>query len=210
MHRRKFMGALGRFGCLGASSLLISSRLLADLQCTPYNSAGFQTCEVGINSELIPVTAPQKMPEWCWAASIEMVFRYYGFRVPQERIVKETWGDVVNMPAEPAQILQDLNRQWTDEDKKTFTASGESYDANPVTASQDLAQNMPLIIGTLGHAMVLTELLYVRDAAGHGEVRQATVRDPWPNRGKRILNAQEWYSTNFLARIRVEKDELLP
>jgi hypothetical protein len=136
-----------------------------------------------------------------------MVFRYYGFTVSHKRIVGETWGDVVNMPAGPDQILNDLNRPWKDDDDNEFTANGESYDANPATASDDLAQNMPLIIGTMGHAMVLTSLIYFRDAMGNGNVQQAIVRDPWPGRGRRVLTPQEWYSADFLARIRVEKNE---
>jgi hypothetical protein len=77
------------------------------------------------------------------------------------------------------------------------------YSANPITAAQDLAQDMPLIIGTMGHAMVLTALSYVLDRSGNGSVTAAIVRDPWPDRGRRVLSAQEWYRASFLARIRV-------
>lgn len=205
MDRRNFIRAIRGLGYLGASSLLISRSLGADLQCTAYNQAGVQQCQVGIDSNLIPVTASQQMPEWCWAASISMVFGYYGFPVSQSRIVEEVWGEAADMPAGPDQILSDLNRDWKDDNDNKFTASGESYDANPTTASQDLAQDMPLIIGTMGHAMVLTSLVYVRDVTGNGSVQQAIVRDPWPGRGRRVLTPQEWYSAQFLARIRVEK-----
>jgi hypothetical protein len=207
MDRRRFIEALGRFASVGASSLLISEHLQADLQCSPYNQAGVQQCQVGIDSSIIPVMASQQMPEWCWAASISMVFRYYGFTVSQQRIVSETWGGIVNMPGGPDQILEDLNRSWKDDDDNKFTANGESYDANPITASQDLAQDMPLIIGSMGHAMVLTSLVYLRDATGRGSVQAAIVRDPWPGRGRRVLTPQEWYAAQFLARIRVEKDD---
>ena len=80
---------------------------------------------------------------------------------------------------------------------------GNVYSANPVTASQYLAQNIPLIIGTQGHAMVLTSLRFIRNQFGDGDVTEAVVRDPWQDRGRRALTAEEWYSTNFLARIRV-------
>jgi hypothetical protein len=153
MDRRRFMEALGRFAGAGISSVMVSSYLLADMACTPYNQAGVQQCQVGINSSLIPVTAFQQMPEWRWAASISMVFRYYGFRVSQQRIVQETWGAIANLPGAPGQILSDLNRPWKDDDNKRFTATGETYDANPATAAQDLSQDMPLIIGALGHAI---------------------------------------------------------
>lgn len=47
-----------------------------------------------------------------------------------------------------------------------------------ITAVRDLAEDMPLIIGTLGHAMVLTGLTYNRDVHGRGVVTSAVVRDP--------------------------------
>jgi hypothetical protein len=74
-----------------------------------------------------------------------------------------------------------------------------------MTATQDLSNDMPLIIGTMGHAMVLTSLTYVRDQFGRGDVTAAVVRDPWPGNGRRVLSAQEWYNTSFLARIRVNR-----
>ena len=132
-----------------------------------------------------------------------MVFRYYGFYVSQERIVQETWGSIINMPAHNDVILSNLNRKWTDDYGNRFKVTSDSYTANPITAAQDLANDMPLIIGTLGHAMVLTSLVYWQDTYGNGDVTSAIVRDPWPGNGKRTLSAQEWYSTSFLARIRV-------
>ena len=39
---------------------------------------------------------------------------------PQHRIVGETWGAIVNLPASPMQILMDLNRTWIDEHGRSF------------------------------------------------------------------------------------------
>jgi hypothetical protein len=132
-----------------------------------------------------------------------MVFAYYGFRVPQERIVADAWGAIVNLPGQPQQILASLNRSWVDEQGRNFAVVGDVFSANPATAAQDLAQNMPLIIGTMGHAMVLSSLIYLRDQFGNGQVSTAIVRDPWPERGRRPMSPQEWSATNFLVRIRV-------
>jgi hypothetical protein len=61
-------------------------------------------------------------------------------------------------------------------------------------AAQDLAADMPLIVGTMGHAMVLTALTYNRDGYGSGVVTGAIVRDPWPypglRDGRRVLSPQ--------------------
>lgn len=207
MDRRQFLKLSS--GAAGISALCMSETASALLSCSPFNFQGVQQCEAGIDSGLAYVSAAsvggQHMNQWCWAACIEMVFRYYGLRVPQEAIVQQTWGGIVNLPGQPHQILANLNRPWRDATGRDFYVSGDSFSANPITAAQDLSQNMPLIIGTMGHAMVLTSLQYVRDQMGNGEVTSAIVRDPWPGKRRRVLSAQEWVNTSFLARIRVSR-----
>lgn len=183
-----------------------SARKPYGLQCTPYDMNGIQHCMAGIESGILDVTANdrQHATEWCWAASIEAVFSYYGHTVSQEEIVKQMFGSVVNMPGQPNVILSALNRTWTDDNGNTFQVTANSISATPATAAQDLSTDNPLIIGTLGHAMVLTALEYNHDSYGRGNVTSAIVRDPWPyNPQKRILSPQEWFNTSFLARIRV-------
>jgi len=177
----------------------------AKMTCSPFDFNGVQICEVGIDSNLASqVSKPQKKDQWCWAASISMIFSYYGHPISQERIVKETWGNIVNLPASPEQIIIGLNREWIDDKGEKFTAQGDVLTANVVTASYDLANDMPLIIGTVGHAMVLTSLTYYRDIYGNGIPIKAIVRDPWPTSGnKRMLSPYEYNMTNFLIRIRV-------
>jgi len=138
-----------------------------------------------------------------------MVFQYYGFRVPQERIVHETFGEQLNQPADGNTILRNLNRQWTDDRGQRFWAQGDAYTANVITASHDLTQDFPLIIGTMGHAMVLTSMVYwCRGWNGYSwtqcGIQTAIVRDPWPGRGRRMLTAEEWMKVMFLARVRVQ------
>ena len=207
MDRRHFLKVGSGFLALGA--LGVSNPASALLHCAPFNFNGIQQCEAGIDSRLAHISAAavdgQHMSQWCWAASIEMVFRYYGLRVPQETIVQQTWGQIVNLPGQPDQILANLNRPWRDSRGRWFYVSGETVSANSVTAAQDLSNDMPLIIGTMGHAMALTSLIYLRDQFGRGDVTAAVVRDPWPGNGRRVLSAQEWYNTSFLARIRVKR-----
>ncbi len=201
MNRRGILGAAVAAGLVELAPETSEAALL----CTPFVPPGLQQCDVGIASAIAAVNAPaQDETEWCWAACIEAVFRYYGHPVPQARIVAETWGTVVNLPADPRKILVDLNRPWIDDFGRSFGVAGDVLTANAITASQDLALNMPLIIGTMGHAMVLTRLQFVRDAMGREDIKAAYVRDPWPGRGFRMLTPQEWYATMFLVRIRVQ------
>ena len=204
MNRRKFLTGIG--SCI-LTNILVPDGANARLLCRPPSSSALHECQVGIHSPIAETTARrvggQHLSQWCWAACIEMIFRYYGFNMPQEEIVRETWGSIVNLPAWHTQILADLNRQWIDRNGRVFRASGDSYSAKPATAAQDLAQDRPLIISSLGHATVLTALHYLRNASGDGHVTAAIVRDPWPGRGRRILSAQEWLKADMLVRIRV-------
>lgn len=208
MHRRRFLALLGA----SAGTLLLPPPARADVQCGDWYQ-GMQECVVGIQSALLDThvrqVGGQHASQWCWAACIETVFRYYGFPVSQERVVVDTWGGIVDMPADPNAILANLNRPWISDDGKAFQAYGDAYSANLETALQDLRDNAPLIVGTLGHAVVLTAIAYVHDQWGNFQIQNAIVRDPMPGStprgdGKRLLSAQEWYSIQFVARIRVE------
>lgn len=197
--RRKFL-KLATMGTLGVIS---SAKALG--RCTPFDFQGVRLCEVGLDSRISNRFADyQNYDQWCWAACLEMVFRYYGYDLSQEEIVRQAWGEMVNLPASPRLLLDSLNRDWIDDRGRYFSVYGDVFTANPVTAANDLLENQPLIIGTMGHAMVLTALTYYTNIYGQGEVVEATVRDPWPGRGgRRALSAREWYSTTFLARVRV-------
>jgi hypothetical protein len=135
-----------------------------------------------------------------------MIFSYHGHDVSQERIVKETWGQIVNMPGQPSDILRDLNRKWKDDDDDDFRSVGDSFSANNLNAVADLLDDEPLIIGAMGHAMVLTALTSVVNVqTGGWQIVQAVVRDPWPsNGGKRALSPMEWANVSFGARVRID------
>ena len=211
MNRRDFL----RYSALALAggAVLAPGDVMALLRCQDYPQQSTRQCEAGIDSNVLHVTAGavggQHTDQWCWAACIAMIFRYYGFFVPQERIVQETWGQIYNLPADPYTILMNLNRPWIDNNGRAFMVQGDVYSANVATAAEDLANNMPLIIGTMGHAMVLTSMVYYCSGwTGYAwtscGVNAAVVRDPWPGRGRRQLSPREWMSTTFLARVRVQ------
>ena len=208
MNRRKFLKNLGMI--TAGSIISLPSVSKAFVNCVPYDYTT-EYCNAYIDGTISYIVAVdvggQHLTQWCWAACIEMVFRYWGYSVSQERIVEETWGTIVNLPGQPYQILSNLNRPWVDDNGRSFSVTGDSYSANPVTAAQDLVNNMPLIIGTLGHAMVLTSIEYLRDMYGNVQPVTATVSDPGPGNGLRYLSPQEFYGANFLARIRVSSND---
>jgi papain like cysteine protease AvrRpt2 len=205
MNRRKFLNCAS----ISTAALVLPRWSAAEQQCsppvgTPY---GFvQRCTAGISSfDLQAVSEYQHLNEWCWAACISMIFTFHEHPVSQERIVQETWGQIVDMPGQPAQILQDLNRSWKDDDGDDFESQGDFYSANNFNAVKDLQNDEPLIIGALGHAMVLTALTGDTNLqTGAWQIVEAVVRDPWPgNGGRRALSPQEFFNVSFAARIRV-------
>jgi hypothetical protein len=196
----------------GAVAFAFTRPASAALRCTPFSNQGVQLCEAGLDQNVGAVQAQQEHSQWCWAACISALFHYYGYDVPQARIVTATFGQLVNAPAVGPQIAAATNRNWVDDRGRQFAARCEVlwdpglHVAQPDAAAQsalELAQGHPLIIGAGGHAMVLTAMSFARDAQGNGQPTMAIVRDPWPGRGRRQLAPQEWMATQFLAKVHV-------
>jgi hypothetical protein len=205
MRRRDFL----HYGVksLVTGAVALSARVvLADGGCkwvSPY----VQRCDVGIPFQAATQKAKQQhMSEWCWAASISMAFAYHGYEVTQERIVSEAWGEVLNIPGSPEAILKSVNRPWEADDRRKFISRGDPYTVNIQTVVQDLQNNDPVLIGTMGHMMVLTHVGWVQNAAGQWQIVDATVRDPWPfNPSRRVLSPLEWSNTNIAVRLRTSE-----
>jgi Papain-like cysteine protease AvrRpt2 len=182
----------------------------AKVQCSAFQDSDYgpvQQCEAGIpTTELHTVAAVdrQHMSEWCWAAAISGVFAYYGHPVRQEEIVRSAYGAIVNARGTPDAIMGALNREWTDDNGNRFSVESDAVSGNWRTLSQDLANGEPLIVGSLGHAMIVTAAEYVRDQYGDGQLEAVIVRDPWPdNPQRRLLTPREMASVQMLIRIRV-------
>jgi len=203
----------------GAVAAVASERSGAVIRCTEYDGRGFQQCEAGIDQRLRTVQAEQDLSQWCWAAVISAIFRYHGFWVSQPQVVGETFGRLVNLPAFGPQIVAAINRPWIDEGGRRFVSHGiVLWDADAGIgglaatgeASRELAAGYPLILGTTGHAVVLTGLIYDRNEQGRGSPDVAIVYDPWPGRGRRTLSRTEWLATRFLAKVRVSSQPQRP
>lgn len=187
----------------------------SEIQCSEPDYSGVSSCTTGIDKELMYIEAyePQQASQWCWAACIQMIFNYYGYEMDQASIVNALWGDTVNLPGNHAIMLTALNAEWTDTNGTRFVVVADTYNITIEKAARDLSEDMPLIIGTLGHAMVLTAMLFNVNSdtsAGNGPSAQltgATVADPWPGNGIRVLTVNEWNNINLAVRIRITQFE---
>jgi hypothetical protein len=75
--------------CLVRRSWILNAVLL--LTCA-VESTGAQTY-VGVASGAFQNSySEQARDEWCWAASLQMIYSYYGLNVPQSEIVRRSYG----------------------------------------------------------------------------------------------------------------------
>ena len=94
-------------------------------QCNP---AGL--CEYFIPAAKLPQMQAQQTPVWCWAASAQTIFRYYGHNVTQQVIVEKAFGVGVPIPSTgpPDVILKMLNSQYVDTNGQNFQVSVPLYE----------------------------------------------------------------------------------
>lgn len=178
---------------------IISSRAGASTTCQDTIDGQLCTSQVQFAAFAQQAYQPQQQDQWCWAASIAMVFAFYQHPVSQSRIVTEVYGSAVDMPAQAGIVMaQQLNRNWVDDFGIPFSARltgaydymAGVYDVTNDQLIAELDQEHPIVIGNTHHAMVMTEIQYYKTASGPIVVAGG-VFDPWPGIGARALTAAE-------------------
>lgn len=202
--RRQFFSGLG--GALAMAA--VGAR--AEIACQPYGE-GTEVCQVGLRLAPEAITAQQECEFWCWAACIESIFALRGFTVSQAEIVQRVYDQPVCAPAVGTVIAEAASGDWLSRDGRHFRAStsvlidaneGIYRDDAAFLAAAELKANRPLIVGAMGHAVLLTALTYAHDGNGNYEILEAVVRDPWPtNPNRRVLTQQEAQALFFLASV---------
>ncbi len=171
----------------------------AKTRCNPVNQMVARcTSEVDF-AKFSSSYAEQEMSQWCWAASVSMLFDYYGHPVSQEKIVQTQYGRITNLPAGNGfTMAKQLNRNWIDDDGNEFSArltaafdpAANVYAMNNLWIINEMDAERPIIVGTQGHAVVMTSITYNRTPQGP-VVIAVGVFDPWPGRGSRSLTPNE-------------------
>ena len=106
------------------------------------------------------VAGRQRQANWCWAATVQMVLNYHGLFVSQEQIVHRIYGDLVDRPAGPNEILEALSG-WAPDARGRFSSIyATPYIVRGSDIVRDLASRWPIVVGLrgepIGHAYVLT------------------------------------------------------
>lgn len=180
---------------------------------------GVMVCRAEVNiPQLIAAINTQQCPEWCWAASISMIFSFYGHPIDQKEIVRQMFGNVVCFPAgSTLTIASALSRAWRDANGNVFRSRVvAAYDpANGINAINntiivnELQNDNPLLYCNQSHAMVNYLVDYTPTPSGP-YVRAVGVVDPWPYSprthplsGPEMLPVTLGGQMTFLASVRV-------
>lgn len=183
MDRRSFLIGLGASG-LGLQSSLGQAISVCGVTF-PDGSVG---CRAGMNlSNALYTRASQRTEVWCWAATLEMIFRANKFIVPQERFVEAVYGRLLNLPAFAGYaISQQISREWTDlygkrcraEIKGLYDHDAGIHNITNAQIVDALSAGHPLILCNMSHAMVLGIVDYF--PGPQPLFHAAGLIDPWP------------------------------
>ena len=151
----------------------------------------------------------QRSANWCWAACIQMVLNYKGLYITQEEIVTKVYGQLIDQPAGPQQIMQALNGWAPDRNGGYAAVVADPYNLGGPALVTDLANRYPLIVGLkgnpVGHAYVLTGVTYRVDPYNNPIFNSVVLRNPWPGSPSREeLSWQEFMSrVMFTTRVHI-------
>ena len=155
----------------------------AELNCSQI--PGGRACDALIRtSRFANVRAVQQTLVWCWAATLEMIFRWHGHPISQQSIVSQTFGAPVVTTANPLVLINAVNRAYRDDAGRPFQVSarvwGPDYGLAQIdnrTLVDSLSRERPLVVCNMSHMMALVGINFVQGSMGL-QVRQAWVADP--------------------------------
>ena len=178
---------------------------------TPQGTA--QPTYVGISTtNFYYFVSSQHNSNWCWAASLQMIFNYYGIGITQEQIVARSYGidpngNLPNWAGSFQVITANLNNWNVDNNGRQYLVQA-SLNSGPPTPSyliQELSLLHPVLIGyqassNSGHAVVITACSFVQSMNGP-IIQSIVVRDPWPSQENIANNGRVEHAGISLANV---------
>ena len=145
------------------------------------------------------IAAGQKCPEWCWAASVQMLAKSQDVDLPQELVVRKIFGPT--MPCRPSgniqNILAGIQGVYQRSDGATIAIQARAFAGNQGYALpliQSIQTGRPFIFLTQTHAMVAVGVHWsdVLDArgirTGYVQILDIELIDPFFTFGARKYN----------------------
>jgi hypothetical protein len=143
---------------------------------------------VGIPSDSFDyVASMQEAHDWCWAASTQMILKWFGVEVSQVDVVQRIKGRIVDQSASARDISAALNgvaRQRSGS-RAIIHAMSTAGPPPPVVIVKQLSQRIPMLLTFdtgphSGHAVVLTAARYYDTPKGP-QIASLVIRDPYPS-----------------------------
>lgn len=160
-------------------------------------------CTVRLLGVVPFVKARSADPGQCWLACLQMASKFQGADIPAAALLKELYEG--KLPKTPWQDTGINGKQARDVKGKSMQFALEKLQVRAAEAAELLSENQPIIIGSLGHPVLLTSMTYTGDLLGGMTLVDATVLDPAPGKGTRVLSSPDWINVSFAARISVKK-----
>lgn len=192
------------------TAALATTLFAESVQRDPRVCDPFGNCRVYLSRRPVTVIA-QQTAVWCWAASLAMLFDYYGHPVQQSRIVSRYFLAPIPVTGPPWILTQALNTTWTDDNGREFRVrsritdryTGSLFQVSDNDVLNALAADQPVFYADATHAMILVQADYTATPFGPN-VRAGWAIDPWPlSLGFRQLQPHELLAT-YLAIATVE------
>jgi hypothetical protein len=194
-----------------ATAMLLCLAAQAGEQCAPADAGGVQRCKAGLaQAQIQQIQRTQEKSQWCWAASIAMIFAHHGVNISQEQVVRRRFPDLADRGVTGAEISGMLSHSWVDAGGHSYfpgssvaDADARRFGVSQATLVLELGEERPMIFGAEGHVMVLVQVDYERSGVDGGlRITGATVIDPAPGKGLRKLLRQEM-RPNYVAAVQV-------
>src|SRR5690606_13771337 len=128
-----------------------------------------QLLRVGVQSHFFHRFAiNQYNSNWCWAASLQMIFNYYGINITQQQIVARTYGvsptgELPDWAGSVQAITANLNNWSIDASGRRYTVNALHQPGAPNSTFliNELSYARPVLVGyhtggNTGHAVVIT------------------------------------------------------
>jgi hypothetical protein len=155
-----------------------------------------------IPEEKLSIMAGQEELVWCWAASAQAIFKYYGYDIEQKAIVKEVLGAEFVTVASPPIMISMFSRSYTATDGRRFRVKIKRYadvfgwwgpalqissfgavkQLDNASLIQNLKDNKPIFYCTRTHAMVAISMSYI-PVWGQPVITGGWALDPFPTIG---------------------------
>jgi len=139
----------------------------------------------------------------CWLACLQMAAKFQGFDVPAPALLKELYEG--KLPKTPWLDTGINGKPVHDTKGKPVQLVLEKLQVRAAEAAELLSENQPIVIGSMGHPVLLTSMTYTGDLLGGMTLVDATVLDPAPGKGTRVVSSPDWINVSFATRISARK-----